>query len=154
MNLPLWWVRSESEEGSNCYAAAFSSAALRMAAADFGCEDADDLEDLTVSPVTAADVNRLQEVIAGLRGQLDEAREAALDTANRPERLDNRLRWTSLPEIPEHYETVEVKLRTPHGEDEHTFGWRDDDGEWHCLGSDGGVPIIDADIIGWRPIIP
>lgn len=77
MNLPLWWVRSESEEGSNCYAAPDGLAALALAAADFGYEDADDLEDLTVSPVTADDVGRLQVTIAELRTEIADAREAA-----------------------------------------------------------------------------
>lgn len=102
-----------------------------------------DAEDMVARHFAPGDLDTLSEHVT-----------ERIDTASRLERLQRLTAWTSLPEIPDQYETVEVKLRTPHGEDEHTFGWRNDDGEWHCLGSDGNVPITDADVVGWRSIIP
>lgn len=136
MNLPLWWVRSESEEGSNCYAAAFSSAALRMAAADFGYEDADDLEDLTVSPVTADDVGRLQVTIAELRTEIADAREAA--------------RWRPLTEPAPEGEEVEVcvvAISFTHGEYTIPTLGTFVDGDWDHAAPRGRV-------YAWRPRQP
>lgn len=70
-----------------------------------------------------------------------------IDTAARAERLQRLTAWTSLPEIPDQYETVEVKLN----DDARIFAWRDDDGGWHTEGRPG---IVDADVVGWRSIIP
>lgn len=106
-----------------------------------------------VAPPDAADMVA-RHFAPGDLGTLSEHITERIDTASRLERLQRLTAWTSLPEIPEHFKAVEVKIRTPHGEDERTFGWRDDDGEWHCLGSDGNVPITDADVVGWRRIIP
>lgn len=95
-----------------------------------------DAEDMVARHLAPGDLDTLAEHIT-----------ERIDTASRLERLQRLAAWTSLPEIPEHYETVEVRFR----DDSHAFAWRDDDGGWRAEGRPG---ITDADVVGWRSIIP
>ena len=97
---------------------------------------APDAEDMVARHFATCDLDALAEHIT-----------ERIDTAARLKRLQRLTAWTSLPEIPDQYETVEVKLC----DDSRAFAWRDDDGEWRA---EGHVGITDADVVGWRSIIP